>query len=232
MTGSIEEAVRKLQLLDDMGDPVKVGEYHIMESPQDKERLERYIDTFKPESKGKVGVAITCQNSDDEIVEYSDEPCTRFLEYNFKDDNTWRQSQVSLDPVLQFRDKKFAIWKEQLEHPVCEAAFRRLLQLGLVTTVFDKHMFPTPEHLMDHYRVEDENTGKLIDLPHPVSGLRLWNASTRCYDSIDPHLAGAPRGEEEAKKVWEEMLDEFREQQGADYIDQLLAGHRVVAAEE
>lgn len=40
MTGSIEEAVRKLQLLDDMGDPVKVGEYHIMESPQDKERLE------------------------------------------------------------------------------------------------------------------------------------------------------------------------------------------------
>ncbi|KAF4746512.1 hypothetical protein FOZ63_017974, partial [Perkinsus olseni] len=246
-SSTLEEAVRKLQLVDDMGDPVKVEDYYIMDSEQDKDRLTRYIDTFAPENKGKAGVALTCQNADGDTVEYvcvddgtgvltpimgtcqvmySEEPCTRFLEYNFKDDQTWRQSQVTLDPVLQFRDKKFAIWKEQLEQPVCEAAFRRLLQLGLVTTVFDKHMFPTPEPLVDHYRVEDENTGKLIDLPHPVSGLRLWNASTRSYECIDPHLAGAPRGEEEAHKVWEGMLNEFRQQQGAEYINQLLAGHR------
>mmetsp|Transcript_6964 Transcript_6964/g.5970 ORF Transcript_6964/g.5970 Transcript_6964/m.5970 type:complete len:257 (+) Transcript_6964:41-811(+) len=247
----IAEAVSKLQLIDDMGDPVKVTGYYVMDSIVDKERLERYISTFAPGDKGQEGIAVTCQTSDGDTVEYdcvntgngtlepimgtcqvmySEEPCTRFLEYNFKDDLTWRQSQVTLDPVLQFRDKKFAIWKEQLEHPSCEAAFRRLLQLGLVTNVFDKHMFPTPEHLINEYRVEDENTGKLIDLPHPVNALRLWNASTRSYDAIDPHLAGAPRGEEEAKKVWEDMLNEFREQQGTEYINELLAGHRVVAA--
>ncbi|KAF4677430.1 hypothetical protein FOL47_001642 [Perkinsus chesapeaki] len=247
----IAEAVSKLELVDDIGDPVKITGYYLMDSPLDKERLERYINTFAPGDKGRDGIAVTCQTSDGETVEYdcintgsgtlepimgtcqvmySEEPCTRFLEYNFKDDLTWRQSQVTLDPVLQFRDKKFAIWKEQLEHPSCEAAFRRLLQLGLVTNVFDKHMFPTPEHLINEYRVEDENTGKLIDLPHPVNALRLWNASTRSYDAIDPHLAGAPRGEEEAKKVWEDMLNEFREQQGTEYINELLAGHRVVAA--
>ncbi|KAF4697826.1 hypothetical protein FOZ63_031485, partial [Perkinsus olseni] len=169
-SSTLEEAVRKLQLVDDMGDPVKVEDYYIMNNSQDKGRLMRYIDTFSPENKGEAGVALTCQNADGEAVEYvcvddgtgvltpimgtcqvmySEEACTRFLEYNFKDDQTWRQSQVTLDPVLQFRDKKFgtkgasggllSVVKaaEQLEQPVCEAAFRRLLQLGLVTTVFD-----------------------------------------------------------------------------------------------
>ncbi|EEQ97638.1 hypothetical protein Pmar_PMAR007488 [Perkinsus marinus ATCC 50983] len=90
----------------------------------------------------------TCQ------VMYSDEPCSKFLEYNFKDHPTWRQSQVTLDPVLQFRDKKFEI-------------------------ALSRQMFPIFENLIDYYRADDENTGQLIDLPHAVNGLRLWNASSR-----------------------------------------------------
>lgn len=43
-----------------------------------------------------------------------------------------------------------------------------LTSIVLSGIALSRHVFPTPENLIDHYRAEDENTGKLIDLPHPV----------------------------------------------------------------
>ena len=71
-----------------------------------------------------------------------------------------------------------------LDTPDCEAQFRRMLQCGIVTNVYDKCMFPTPEALKEKYQVVDEKNGKTIDLPHPVSQLRIWNAESQSYDEV------------------------------------------------
>ncbi len=96
-----------------------------------------------------------------------------------------------------------------------------MLQNGLVTRLYDRMLFPTPDALKSKYEVLDEKSGKMLHLPHPVSGLRIWNASQKSYERIDPRLGGAPKdGEEES--YWAKVLDEFREKQGKDYIDGLL----------
>ncbi len=42
----------------------------------------------------------------------------------------------------------------------------------------------------------NEETGKVIKLPHAVSQLRRWSAETLTYDMIDAHLEGAPKEHE------------------------------------
>ena len=70
----------------------------------------------------------------------------------------------------------------------------------------------------------DDRTGKTLHLPHPVAELRIWNPGKKQYDPMDPHLGGAPSGAEEEEKFWADVLAKFRDEQGADYIDGLIAG--------
>ena len=109
------------------------------------------------------------------------------------------------------------------ENPTCEAQFRRMLQIGVVSRLYDPHLFPTPEKAKASYQVTDEKTGKLITLPHPVTGLRIWNAEKQAYEQIDPLLTGAPT-DADAPAYWVGMMQSFEDKHGADYIKSLLAG--------
>merc|ERR1719158_184357 len=84
--------------------------------------------------------------------------------------------------------------------PTCEAQFRRMLQIGMISRLYDPQVFPTPESSKAKYQVTDERTGKLIELPHPVSGLRLWDARAQKYRSVETKLNNAP--EEKDKAAW------------------------------
>merc|ERR1712226_1292719 len=112
-----------------------------------------------------------------------------------------------------------------LLHGTCEAQLRRMLHIGVVTQLYDEHVFPTPDHLKSQYEVTDERTGRLIRVPHPVSGLRVWRASHLHYETIDPHLSGAP-SESSREAWWANQVAELKEQMGAEYIESLLAGRR------
>merc|ERR1712113_961449 len=108
-----------------------------------------------------------------------------------------------------------------LMEPSCEAAFRRMLQIGIVTQMYDPHVFPTPETLKSSYQVIDEKSGKLLDLPHPVAKLRIWNAKKLDYEAIDTRLDNAPDEAEQAK-WWSNLLAEFKTRHGEEYISSLL----------
>ncbi|CAD7940234.1 unnamed protein product [Amoebophrya sp. A25] len=157
---------------------------------------------------------MTCDSvAPSELVQYQfEEPCS-----------DWRIAPVAKGSLESYIAFKFKAWREQLEKPSCEAEFRRMLQNGLVTRIYDAHMFPTPEGLKGKYEVTDERNGKTLKLPHPVSGLRVWNAKSKSYESINPRLEGAPSEAEEVA-YWTQLLEEFREKRGAEYIDQLIAG--------
>jgi len=161
-------------------------------------------------------VMATCQ------ITYEDMPPSECCEYAFAEDPaTWAIAQLSRDALENYRNMKFEAWKSMLTTPTCEAQFRRMLAIGLVTRLYDAHVFPTPESQKSMYQVTDEKTGKLIELPHPVAALRVWNAANGAYDSIDPHLLGAPT-EADKDVFWANLIQELRVKLGEEYVNQFL----------
>jgi len=78
-------------------------------------------------------------------VLYEDVPISQLVEYQFSEDVDsciWRVASLIEDAVQTYKQSAFASWEEQLRKPSCEAAFRRLLQAGPVSKIFDKHIFP------------------------------------------------------------------------------------------
>mmetsp|Transcript_15095 Transcript_15095/g.32527 ORF Transcript_15095/g.32527 Transcript_15095/m.32527 type:complete len:247 (-) Transcript_15095:233-973(-) len=150
-------------------------------------------------------------------------PCD-CVEYSFQEaPDTWRMSQLGQDALETYRGMKFDNWKQMLVGPTCEAQFRRMLQIGMISQFYDPQLFPTPDDMKSRYQVTDEKTGKLIQLPHPVSGLRVWNAATQSYKDIDTQLTGAPTPQE-AGKWWADFVEELKGKHGAEYIDSLITG--------
>lgn len=155
-------------------------------------------------------------------ITYEDMTPSECCEYSFAEDpNTWAVAQLSRDALESYRNMKFEAWKSMLTAPTCEAQFRRMLQIGIVTRLFDGHVFPTPESQKALFQVIDEKNGKTIELPHPVAGLRVWNAATLCYDSIDPHLQGAPQ-EADKDAFWAKMIQDLKVQLGDEYVSKFL----------
>eukprot|EP00927_Polykrikos_kofoidii_P016141 TRINITY_DN17257_c0_g1_i1.p1 TRINITY_DN17257_c0_g1~~TRINITY_DN17257_c0_g1_i1.p1 ORF type:complete len:245 (+),score=33.94 TRINITY_DN17257_c0_g1_i1:353-1087(+) len=159
-------------------------------------------------------------------ITYEDLTPSECVEFSFAETpGEWALAQISREALEHYRGVKFEAWQKMLKEPTCEAQFRRMLQIGLVTRLYDPHVFPTPEKLLSTYQVIDERTGKVIQLPHPASELRIWNASAQKYDAIDTQLTGAP-GDGEKDAWWQSFIDEMNRIHGEEYITGLLAGAR------
>jgi len=144
------------------------------------------------------------------------------VEYTFDTERgEWMLAPMGLMSLEGYRRSKFQNWKHMIEHPVCEAAFKRLLNIGLITNMFDHVAFPSPEHEEKEWIVKDEHDRDVV-IPRPVKALRIWNVKNRGYDTVRAHLDGAPK-EEEAEAYWEEMVRKFKEERGEEYIDSLLS---------
>ena len=154
-------------------------------------------------------------------VLFDEVPLSLLVQYKFPDDDTWRVASLVEDAVQTYKAAAFASWEEQLRKPSCEAAFRRLLQAGPVSKIFDKHIFPTPPEMKSKYQVVNEKNGKLIDLPHPVERLRIWDEQENAFRDIDATLNGAPVGEA-AIAYFAGQLEELKIEFGEDYIEGLL----------
>lgn len=151
-------------------------------------------------------------------ITYEDMSPSECVEYAFAEEPTrYALAQISREALETYRTMKFELWQKMLTSPTCEAQFRRMLQIGVVSRMYDPNIFPTPESLQPLYQVTDEKTGKLIQLPHPVGALRVWNAQTQTYDSIDPQLQGAP-AEADKDAWWANMIKELKEKHGEEYI--------------
>jgi hypothetical protein len=172
------------------------------------------------ETNGEIKVpCVSC------TVTFDDMSLSECVEYCFADEQPypkWHLAKVSVIAIEDFKAKKFKLWENQLKAPECEAAFRRLLQQGPIRNVYDKFIFPTPEECASKYKVTDEHSGKVVDIPHQVSRMRIWNPVEQAYDEFDPGLVGAPTNPLDTEKYWSSFLEELRESRGKDYIDSLL----------
>eukprot|EP01084_Bolivina_argentea_P078950 143278_1 len=142
------------------------------------------------------------------------------IEYTFNE-NEWLIAEISNESLECYKNGKFLNWKNQIMKPICEAAFKRLLCIGLITNIFDRFVFKSAENEINNWKVEDNN-GKIVNIPRPVKLLRKWNVKKREYENINPHLNGAPNKENE-KEYWENMINEFKKEQGEEYINNLMA---------
>jgi hypothetical protein len=147
-------------------------------------------------------------------------PCA--VEYQFDAGGAWTLAKVSEGSLEMWRTRKFALWLKQMRNPDCEAAFKRMLQVGLITTLYDHAIFPTDEAHRAQYEVTNER-GKKVPIPHPVCALRVWDCEAGAYRAIDPTVEGAPRDAAGAKKFWAELLAELTAKHGAEYMASLMA---------
>jgi len=242
MAGVSAEALAALKLENADGEAMTMVSHRIV----DAERVKIFASAF-PQC-GEAGaqvIAITAKGPADEMKEFvavvkapgsqpelvmgscqimfEDMSPSECIEYTFKEEpGHWFLAQVSRDALETYRGMKFEAWKQMIEKPSCEAQFRRMLNLGVVTQLFDPQLFPTPESLQSQYQVTDEKNGKLIQLPHPVGELRVWDAAKQEYSPMDSHLTGAPV---EAEKVawWAEFVNKLRAEHGDEYISGLVA---------
>lgn len=143
------------------------------------------------------------------------------VEYQYDPDGPWRLAKISREPLEAYKASKFTLWRGMLDKPSCEAAFARMLQSGPINRIYDKLGFPIPEEEQAKWRITDENTGKLVDIPRPVHRLRIWNPSTDSYDEISALLGGAPN-DDELENYWIRTLEEMKVLHGEEYIQNLL----------
>mmetsp|Transcript_50009 Transcript_50009/g.44818 ORF Transcript_50009/g.44818 Transcript_50009/m.44818 type:complete len:266 (-) Transcript_50009:103-900(-) len=162
----------------------------------------------------------------EDMITMEDMDLSQAIEFTFYENGPWFLGGIGQDSLAHYRGSKFPIWKKQLLNPVCEASFKRLLCIGLVTNIFDRYCFPMPEEEKKDYTVVDDH-GNNVELPRPVKALRIWNVKKRAYDVVSARLEGddAPKVGQEGK-YWENMLEEFRQTRGIEYIDGLLASFK------
>ena len=69
--------------------------------------------------------------------------------------------------------------------------------------------------------MQDENTGKPVDIPRPVQAIRVWDPAARAYKTLPSRMDGAP-SEADEKAFWAKTITELKELHGADQVDELL----------
>jgi len=155
---------------------------------------------------------------------------TQLVEYRFRD-GTWRLSGMGPDACEMYRGQKWQLWLKGWKEPECKAALVRMIQTGLANCLFDTSLLPSPENEMSQWMVTDPKNGKITYVPRPVEMLRRWNAEAGDYESISPHLTGAPT-DAEFPQVWGDMLEELKGKfididrdicSGADLVAQALS---------
>ncbi len=235
----MEQAVKSLEIEDDMGNILTVKSFCVLEP---KERADRYRAAFPEESKNAEILALDTGDVE-QVAAYADGKATllqsecgitlcdlspsQLVEYTYGDEKgPWLLSKCSLMALEAYRKMKFKQWEKAIKFPDCMASFRRLLKLGVVTTIFDHMAFPHPsEEEKKQWQVKNES-GKIINIPRPVAGLRIWNKAKKAYESVQSHMEGAPEPKD-AQKYWEGLLNELRETRGAKLIDDILAEDRI-----
>ena len=155
-------------------------------------------------------------------ISYEELSPTQLVEYQYEEGGAWALSKVSLEPLEYYKSSKFKAWREMLDTPSCEAAFARMIQAGPLNCIYDKLGFPIPENEQGMWTITDEKSGKLVDIPRPVFGLRIWDAATDSYSSVSPLMGGAPEDATSLAAYWEVTLGELRVKHGDEYITKLL----------
>jgi ubiquitin-protein ligase len=117
------------------------------------------------------------------------------VEYRFGPEDSWILCQSSVDSIQAYSAQKFNLYEKSIRKvPVpCMKSLSRMLGNGPVEHLFDPN-FLNPDR--EAWQVLNEETGKVTDIPRPVTEMRFWNCEDQAYESMDSRLDNAPEGEE------------------------------------
>jgi len=88
------------------------------------------------------------------LISYMPVAPTQLVEYRFSKEDSWRLGKVSLSCVEAYRKSKFERWYKMITTTGCTATLRSLLGVGLVSTLYDKYLLPSPEEEKKKYIVK------------------------------------------------------------------------------
>jgi ubiquitin-protein ligase len=128
-----------------------------------------------------------------DVIMAEDTTVSSCVEYRFGPEDTWTLCETTADNMANFRSVKFDLYEKLLRSvPVpCMKSLSRLLGNGPVDRLFDPN-FLNPDR--EAWQVLNEATGKLTDIPRPVTEMRVWNCEEQTYEDFDARLEGAPQG--------------------------------------
>merc|ERR1712228_489643 len=109
------------------------------------EDFERIVFVKKDDKNAYVVTYKLCDCEIGALCEIDQFSPSGFIEYCFEGNDQFYLAPVCVHCLDFYKSRKFEIWKKMLVKPDCEATFRRLLQIGLITKVFDFNLFPIPE---------------------------------------------------------------------------------------
>lgn len=241
---SLEEALKNLKFDNGLGKQVSFPLVGFKEMEED--RVERYSSAgcfasiggrpstvigakYETEDFGVVEHVIAWDGSSAKPVmtecgiSYEELSPTQLVEYQYEEDGPWALAKMSLEPLEFYKGSKFKAWREMLDNPSCEAAFARMIQAGPLNCIYDKLGFPIPEKEQAMWTIKDEKSGKLVDIPRPVFGLRIWDPNSDSYKPVSALMGGAPATAEDLAAYWEETLKELKVKHGDEYINKLIS---------
>eukprot|EP00037_Helgoeca_nana_P009853 m.86440 g.86440 ORF g.86440 m.86440 type:complete len:264 (-) comp19847_c0_seq1:1673-2464(-) len=247
LTDGQREAVFALQLIDLDENPLKID----AADPLSCDRRVYYagiVEGFPGPTDDKVVASVHCSNEECKVehivvmnpaepheatcvlredkIMFEEVPLSSLIQYRFSADSAWLLSTISVESLVFYRSSKFEIWKEMLMKGGngCLRAFKSMLRTGLITDIFDPMCLASPPDEVQDYKIEDpKKPGTFVDIPRPVSEIRVWDPATRGYSNVETRMEGAPPpGTED--KYWETLLVELRAFHGVDVVDDALEG--------
>ena len=63
-----------------------------------------------------------------------------------------------------------------------------------------------------------DHKGKIVQIPRPVSAMRIWDPSKNKYQDVRARLDGAPDTEEELQELWQGMIATFKRKYGKELV--------------
>jgi hypothetical protein len=179
-------------------------------------------------------------------IMYTEVAIPLLVEAQFEVGGAWTLSRGSAAGIAREKEILFAKYAETIRQdpPGCLATLRRLLQTAPVTTVYsgggNGKFVPSHEGFalrMPPAEVTDWTTtndkGEVVDIPRAASALRVWDAATRAYQSIDPLLDGAPRGDMATEAWYCDVVAKLKASNtwGSELLNRFATSERTVSSE-
>ena len=140
----------------------------------------------------------------EDLIMCAEDSLAGLAEAQFEEGGNWVLSRGGRDGIEQEKASLFGNYEGSItkDPPDCLSTLRRMLQAGPITKLYTgggSKFVPSHEGFALRMPAADvaawqmvNDKGELADIPRPSHALRLWDAASRSYASMDATLDGAP----------------------------------------
>jgi ubiquitin-protein ligase len=168
------------------------------------------------------------------------------IEAQFEQGGPWVLSRGTVEGYEQEKQILFKNYEDFItkDPPECLSTLRKMMQNGPINRLYtgggnkfvkshEGFALRMPASEVADWQMTNDK-GELQDIPRPAIGIRVWNAETRSYDSLDPLLNGAPNTPEAVDAWYENVVRKHKSSNymGSDLVDALVTSKKTVSMKE